>query len=114
MKNYFKRFSFAELVKGITPKTVLEGAIKLFEKNVRWFVFSILFILTGYCVYFWYFFIYQSHWNETRKAEYAKTKERGAIFNENRFNSVVEETKRRKESYEKGVEGWEDVFKLKK
>ena len=114
MKNYFKNFSPIRIAKGTNPQIILESSVKFFEKKARWFIFGILFILTGFCVYFWYFFIYQSHWSETRKEEYAKTKERGAIFDENRFNGVIEETKRRRSDYDREFEEREDIFRLKK
>ncbi len=99
-------------------KTILSGvflrrAVKLCGANMKVFVFALFFVLSGYCVYIWYSYIYNPQWSEEKKAEYLRTKEKEVTFNRKKFRDIVEKERQRAEEYNQTLESVNDIFRIK-
>lgn len=81
-------------------------------KKGRFFVFLAMFVMTGYCLYVWYGYVYNPHWSQERKEAYLKEKDRGEVFRKSQFDAVVSEFKRRKIEKNKSLGISEDIFRL--
>lgn len=81
--------------------------------NMKVFVFALFFILSGYCVYIWYSYIYNPQWSDEKKMEYLKTKEKEVTFNRKKFQGIVEKERQRAEEYGQTLENINDVFRIK-
>jgi len=81
-------------------------------RKSRWLIFLILLFVVISCGYIWYKYIYVPDWNEEQKIIYMNSKEKGTVFNENKFGEIVTEYKKRKENYEKNEKEIKNIFKL--
>jgi hypothetical protein len=57
--------------------------------------------------------VYHSQWDDQKKQEYIKSKEKGTIFNRARFDIVASEMETRKRNYGNKITELSDIFKLK-
>jgi hypothetical protein len=88
-------------------------ASELFLKRKKQIFVLISMCLLGYCGYLWYFFIGNPNWNETKKADYiSTTKAREAVFNQDKFYSLVSSIDERKRKYQENVSSLHDIFGL--
>lgn len=87
-------------------------AVSVLRKGTNWFVLLLLLFVFFYGGYLWYFHVYHSQWDEGRKQAYMQNKDKGTVFNRNRFNMVVSEMEGRKSSYATDPNNLTDIFKL--
>ncbi|MFZ2626898.1 MAG: hypothetical protein WAX81_04390 [Candidatus Moraniibacteriota bacterium] len=87
--------------------------VKFFSGNFKSFVFILFFILSGYCVYLWYSYVYDYRWSEDKKSEYLKTKDKEVTFNRKKFQEIVEKEQKREEEYAKKIIVEQDIFGIK-
>ena len=83
-----------------------------FASRIKNFIFLLFFILSGYCGYIWYIYVYNPQWSEEKKADYLKTKDKEITFNRDKFQIIVTEEKRRAEEYKKNIQMEKDIFKI--
>ncbi|PIU08942.1 MAG: hypothetical protein COZ85_00380 [Candidatus Moranbacteria bacterium CG_4_8_14_3_um_filter_34_16] len=76
-------------------------------------VFMIIFATSGYCLFIWYRYVYKPDWDNSRKESYIQEKEKGEIFDKNKFKEIILEFEKRKSAREKNIDGINDIFKLK-
>ena len=87
---------------------------KIFLGRSKFFILLLAFLLLAYCEYSWYFYFYNSSWNNDKKQEYAKTKsDRTVFFNEEKFQKIVNKIEERKNKYQNTLEVTRDIFNLK-
>lgn len=99
-------------------KTIFSGAFLqkiggFFARSFRLCVFALFFGLSGYCVYLWYFYVYNYQWSEERKTEYLKTKDNEVTFDRQKFQEIVEREARKSLEYGKAVVVERDIFGIK-
>lgn len=88
--------------------------LKLIFKFGRIIMFLSIIIITIFFVYFWYSYIYNPKWDEFKKQEYIRNKEKGVIFDKTNFENVTKETDLRDQEFQTKLENVEDIFRLKK
>lgn len=81
-------------------------------RGINLFVFLMAIVVCVFCVYIWHSYIYNFKWDEDRKQEYIKSKEKEVIFNRSRFEEAVKEFQIRQDEFEKMVEIKQDIFRL--
>lgn len=81
--------------------------------KITWIFLIILVISSAYLVYVWYFFVFNSDWSEEKKQEYLNIHGKEVMFDEKKFNGVVDKFSKRKESYNFKSETIKDIFQLK-
>jgi len=52
-------------------------------------VFMIILSTSGYCLYIWYRYVYKPDWDNSRKESYIQEKEKGEIFDKNKFKEII-------------------------
>jgi hypothetical protein len=83
------------------------------SEQARSFAFFVALVLFGYCVYIWYANIYSPDWSETRKQEYAKSKDQAVSFNKSGFEGIVSDFEQRRIEANRSLEDPVDIFRLK-
>lgn len=102
IKDFFQKFDFRNFFSSL-----------LFEK-IGWFILVFFLLVGAYAVFIWYAYVFDSDWDDMRKQEYAKTRDKGTTFNKGRFEEIVKEFRNRQERYrETPAENPEDIFRLK-
>lgn len=76
-------------------------------------IFMIIFAMSGYCLFIWFRYVYKPEWDNSRKESYIREKEKGEIFEKNKFGEIISEFEKRELAREKKIEGINDIFKLK-
>jgi hypothetical protein len=99
-------------LKNIDAAKASAGLFLFFQKNVRWFFFAAIFGAILYGGFVWRKCVYNSGWSESKKQEYIKSKDKGAVFNKSAFEGMVAEKERREREAEKKSEGITDIFRL--
>lgn len=99
-----KNFDFA----GFLGKT-----FNFLLSKTRWVFLGLAIILTAFCCYLWYFYIYHSEWSEARKQGYVQTKEEGIAFDREKFNKFTQGVDDRQMEFQKDLPVDSDVFRLK-
>jgi hypothetical protein len=87
-------------------------ALVFFEKNVSWMFFVFLIVVTLYGSFVWYEYIYGSDWDEAKKQEYTKSKDRGVVLNGQALEGIVKEREKRQNESKKEIEKVQDIFHL--
>ncbi len=85
-----------------------------FIKQLNVILFLIAFLLSSYCIYFWYRIIYKPGWSSQQKQSYIKSKEQKAVFNKGKFEKIVAEYLIREEKRKKLPIKVKDIFQIKK
>jgi hypothetical protein len=83
------------------------------KKQMRFCLWILGIIAIGYTAYIWYECIYRPEWSEAEKQEYMKSKDRGIVFNRNRFDEIVSAHKAREERFDAKPEELKDIFRIK-
>lgn len=98
-------------------KTNLRGVFKsglIFVVNKRrWIVLFAALALLAYCAFLWYQYIYNARWSDSKKQEYIQTKAKEVVFDENKFDEVVNELERRESESKNNLASPRDIFRLK-
>ncbi len=81
--------------------------------NVKLFIFAAFFLLSGYCIYLWYAYVYNYQWSESKKMEYLATKDKEVTFNRKRFQDIVDQEQKKTQEYEKEIDMKKDIFGIK-
>lgn len=84
----------------------------IFSKNNRWLRLLVVLTFAGYCFYFVYTNLYNLHWNEDKKREYIKTKEKEIVFDARKMESVLSKIEKRRERFNSPSVEVADIFKL--
>ena len=103
-------------MKSLNLSEVCRKAEIFFYKKIQFFIIALFFLVATYLVFIWYVNIYNSKWSEEQVNEYIQTKQNKseAIFNRNNFEKVIQESKERSEEFEKTLDNFEDIFRIKK
>lgn len=81
--------------------------------KITW-IFLIIFIVAGiYLVCVWYFYIFNSKWNEEKKQEYINANGKEIILDKNKLNSVISKFSQRKEADDSESGEIIDIFHLR-
>ena len=106
-------FDLKNIKKDFSPEVIFWRISKFLRHNVKVFVFSLLFLLAGYCVYIWYSRVYHNEWSEEKKADYLQSKDKEVTFNRQKFQEIIEKEKERAEEYKKTIKTKRDIFGIK-
>lgn len=98
----------------LKPRFLWEKLSSFLEKKAKYLIFVLLLSLVGYGSFIWYRYVYNPGWSSSRVEEYMKAKDKGTIFNKNKFDVIVAEKEKRSADYEKKVPDLSDIFRLKK
>lgn len=98
----------------MNPKHLKRVVVSFLLKRMNYFIYILMFLLTGFFVFLWYTHIYNSQWDELKKQEYINSKDKGVVFNERVFNDIVQEMDSRNQEFQKTKDNLEDIFRLKK
>ena len=82
--------------------------------KMHWFFLGMAIILTAFCCYLWYVYIYNPDWSEERKRSYIQTKESNIGFNREKFEKFIRGTDDRQLEFQKDLPITSDIFRLKK
>lgn len=97
-----------------TANRLRQAVFGLFLKYSRVLVLIFAISVLGYCVYIWYAEIFSSEWDEARKQEYIKSKEDAVVLNKAGFESILEESRARREISQEALKEMSDIFRLEK
>lgn len=92
---------------------VLRSGLVFVVNKRRWIVSFAALALLAYCALLWYQYIYNARWSDSKKQEYIQAKAKEVVFDENKFDEVVNELARRKSESGKNLAGLQDIFRLK-
>lgn len=101
-----------EKIKESFSRSNIQKKIAYAKKETLWLFYAALLALCVYGGYLWISYVYRADWSEDRKTEYLRSKDKETIFNETKFNEIVEEKERREANYQVYVGNWNDIFKL--
>lgn len=88
--------------------------INFFYWNISWVLLLILLVLSGYCIFVWYQYVYRPHWSESQVETYKSSKNTSAAkFDKTGFQAVMDEKKARENDYQKTFDDAGDIFRLK-
>jgi hypothetical protein len=93
-------------------KKIIGQAKNLCTFASRWILAVISIVFLIYIAFLWYSYVANPDWSESQKQDYIKTKQNGAIFDQNKFETVTKEIEQRKAEYGKNIENVPNVFGL--
>ncbi len=85
-----------------------------FVKQLNAMLLLVALLVTTYCVFLWYQTIYKPGWDNLQKQAYIKSKDKGTVFNKDKFEKMVAEYLAREEKRKKSIANIKDIFQLKK
>lgn len=100
-----------KIKENLSWKGIKRLGISLSKKCRVAFLFLII-VLTGYCVYLWYGYVYHSEWDEGRKKSYADTRGKDVTLNKSKFDGLVSEREKRSARYQENLSDIPDIFRL--
>lgn len=104
-----------EKIKKIFQSANLKKNIfNFFAGKIKLVLFLGIILASAYSVYVWYVAVYKPDWNDARKQEYIKNKDKGTAFDNDRFEEIISEFSTREENFDKKIEGLKDIFRLNK
>ena len=103
------RFKFK--IKKVNP---LKSVSSFFRKRKGLILLFIFLGLTGYSMFLWYIFIYNSEWSENSRNDYMNSKEFDVVFSNSKFEKMIQEIDSRLQRSQENIDNVEDVFRLKK
>lgn len=104
IKEYFKK---------VNIKKIAKQAVDFLYWEISWMLIFLFVLLSLYCVYIWYDYVYNPSWDSRRKEEYIKDKGVGVVFNKQGFDRIVEEKNKRIGNSAKNITNIKDIFRLK-
>lgn len=81
--------------------------------KTRWVFLGAAMILTAFCCYLWYSYLYKSDWSEAKKQSYIQTKEAGIAFDREKFDKFTRGVDDRQMEFQKDLPVDSDIFQLK-
>lgn len=96
------------------PKVFYRNTLVFIAEKSHVIILLAFISLMGYSGFIWYDNVYNHQWTEKKKQDYIRSKDKNISFNINRFNEMIGEEEKRKEEYDKRIEGKGDFFRLKK
>jgi len=97
----------------VSGEKLLRNMSQALKEKSGWILSLIFALVIGYSVYLWYAYAFNSTWDDAKKEEYIKTKQRDANFDKDRFNSVIGEVRQRKSNYQKSPNNVPNIFQFK-
>lgn len=96
----------------INAKGFSRKILDFFYWEISWILMLVFVILSGYCVFVWYKYVYNPHWSEVQKTQYIKTNSNEVTFNKNGFQAAIGQKSRRDSDYQKNISDLTDIFRL--
>ncbi len=90
-----------------------KNVVQYLVKQVNVFLLLVAFLMTSYCLYFWYGTIYKSGWSDLQKQNYIRNKKKEVVFNKNKFEKIVAEYLKREQKRESPAIVVRDIFQIK-
>jgi hypothetical protein len=104
LEKYFKRINY---------KAAAKTCLDFLYWKISWLLLILFIIFSLYCVYVWYEYVYNPHWDEQRKQTYIKSKSLVVNFDKSKFSEVIQEYDNRVAEFNKNFENINDIFRLK-
>jgi hypothetical protein len=103
-----------EIKNNISSGLLLAKVRCFFSGKIEFFVFALFILLSVFCIYIWYSYVYNYQWSEDKKTEYLKTKNNEITFDRKKFQEIIEKEKKRTEDYKKATISEKDIFGIKR
>ncbi len=87
--------------------------VQYFIKRVNIFLFLITFLMTSYCLYFWYRTIYKAEWSDSQKQNYIRNKKKEVVLKKNKFEKIVAEYLKKEQRRKGPAIIVRDIFQIK-
>ena len=96
----------------LADKNILRRVADFFYWKISWMLLILFMLLSAYCIFVWYGYVYSPGWSEDRKQEYIQSKGSDEVFNKTGLDGIFDEKKRRGADSQKTFENVADLFKL--
>lgn len=96
----------------MNSKNFSRKVLNFFYWEISWILLLIFIMLSGYCVFVWYRYVYKPYWSEAQKTQYIKANSNGVTYDKNDFQAAIDEKSRRDSDYQKDMGNPTDIFRL--